>query len=164
MWWIVVDYSNSITWTHFKTIEHTRVLWCVTALSNEELSLEASVLLNEAKKVIYHFIHLSDEGSPNNKKRDCENEYKSHLISLIFLLITANFPLGPWERASLRRSHLICRLHISACRVAPSVPSPRPSLAGACGEAGLLGPPLFWPGRKVRRKPRAQSPEREWEY
>lgn len=50
MWWVVVDYSNSITWTHSKTMEHTRVLWCVTALSNEELSLEASVLLNEAKK------------------------------------------------------------------------------------------------------------------
>lgn len=26
------------------------------------------LLLNETKKVIYHFFHLSDEGSPNNKK------------------------------------------------------------------------------------------------
>lgn len=88
-----------------------------------------------------------------NKIKVCENEHKSHLISLIFLLITANFPLGPWERASLCRCHLICRLHISACWAVPSVPSPRPPLAGACGEAGLLGPPLFWPGRKVRREP-----------
>lgn len=81
-----------------------------------------------------------------------ENEYKSHLISLIFLLITANFPLGPWERASVCRCHLICRLHISPCWAAPSVPSPRPPLAGACGEVGLLGPPLFRPGE--------ESPER----
>lgn len=105
------------------------------------------------QKVIYHFFHLSDEGSPNNKKiKVCENEYKSHLISLIFLLITANFPLGPWDRASLCLCHLICRLHISAHWAALSLPSPRPLLAGACGEAGLQGPPLFWLGRKVQRE------------
>lgn len=114
-------------------------------------------LLNKApkKEVICHFFHLSDEGSQNNKKEEeevCENEYKSHLISLIFLLITANFPLGPWERASVCCCHLICRLHISPCWAAPSVPSPRPPLAGACGEVGLLGPPLFRPGE--------ESPER----
>lgn len=126
----------------------------MTTLSNEELSLKASVLLNEAKKSFTtSFISQMKAAQIIKKIKVCENEYKSHLISLIFLLITANFPLGPWERASLCRCHLICRLHISACWAAPSVPSPRPPLAGACGEAGLLGPPLFWPGRKVRREP-----------
>lgn len=28
-----------------------------------------------------------------------EQEHKEHLIAIIFLLITANFPLGSWERA-----------------------------------------------------------------
>lgn len=126
----------------------------MTTLSNEELSLKARALLNEAKKSFTtSFISQMKAAQIIKKIKVCENEYKSHLISLIFLLITANFPLGPWERASLCRCHLICRLHISACWAAPSVPSPRPPLAGACGEAGLLGPPLFWPGRKVRREP-----------
>ena len=129
----------------------------MTTLSNEELSLRASVKLNEAKKkksFTTSFISQMKAAQIMKKKiKLCENEYKSHLISLIFLLITANFPLGPWERASLCRCHLICRLHISARWAAPSVSSPRPPLAGACGEAGLLGPPLFWPGRKVQREP-----------
>lgn len=30
--------------------------------------LNASVVAEWTKKVIYHFFHLSDEGSPNNKK------------------------------------------------------------------------------------------------
>lgn len=126
---------------------------------------EASVaaewnLKKKEGEVIYHFFHLSDEGSQNNKKEEeeevCENEYKSHLISLIFLLITANFPLGPWERASVCRCHLICRLHISPCWAAPSVPSPRPPLAGACGEVGLLGPPLFRPGEESPERARSK--------
>lgn len=50
---IVVDYSNSITAPHFKTIVYyvlISVLLCVTTVSNEELSPKASMLLNEAKK------------------------------------------------------------------------------------------------------------------
>lgn len=43
---LVVDNSNSI----LNNGVLISVLWCVTTLSNEELSLRASVKLNEAKK------------------------------------------------------------------------------------------------------------------
>lgn len=89
------------------------------------------------------------------KRKVCENEYKSHLISLIFLLITANFPLGPWERASLCRCHLICRLHISACRAAPSVPSPRPPLAGPVGKLGSWARHCSGLGGSPERSPKS---------
>lgn len=35
--------------------------------------------------------------------------------------------------------------------------SPRPALAGACGEVGLLGPPLFRPGEESPGRAHSQS-------
>lgn len=118
--------------------------------------------MNQQKKVIYRLFCLSDEGSLNNKKkRSLWKRVQKPFNRFHLLLITANFPLGPGERASLCCCPLICLLHIS---VAPSVSGSRLVLAGTCWEAGLLGPPLFWPGRKVRReygKPKSGNIKKE---
>lgn len=68
-------------------------------------------------------------------------------------LNNCKFPLGPMgEGLSVPLPPYLSPPYFSMLSGSLSTQPPASS-HWACGEAGLLGPPLFWPGRKVQREP-----------